>query len=345
MIKNILRVVFGFFGVIGWCVESVAVPFPVPRQPGVVAATFPSTAQDATFTERVQNKAIGYEPFKDITVFEALKIEKQELENYISSLETVAQHDLNTMSAQQYCDKYPLDAEHCVVTPGIVAQVESIASVPGPAVKPDDGVGDVVAGQKIHDGPCTPPARSNHFSNKILTTGQYQSVDPAFEKTMITIFRKEGGCVNDPDDRGGYTCYGVSSNANPEVDFTNFTRGDAENIAYKKYYTRYNIDALPDYIRPEVMHAAWGAGPVTGINMLKRKLNLPADGKIDDATVTAAENYPGDLRAEYLDEMVKYYKKCAQNGNNKKFLKGWLNSVRLYRENGCHTPTDNPIYR
>ena len=54
---------------------------------------------------------------------------------------------------------------------------------------------------------------------------------------MITIFRKEGDCGNDPDDRGGYTCYGISSVANPDVDMKTLTRAGAEDIAYTRYYT------------------------------------------------------------------------------------------------------------
>lgn len=44
----------------------------------------------------------------------------------------------------------------------------------------------------------------------------------------------------------------------------------------------------------------------------------------DDTTITAAKNYQGD---------------------NRKFLKGWMRGIKLYRKNGCHYPTQQPLKR
>ncbi len=47
-------------------------------KPTLTLADFPETAADYTFTQRAQNKAQGYEPFKDAKVYQTINIEKQE---------------------------------------------------------------------------------------------------------------------------------------------------------------------------------------------------------------------------------------------------------------------------
>lgn len=197
----------------------------------------------------------------------------------------------------------------------------------------------------IHNGPCTPPQRSNHFTNKILTSGRYAKIDPAFEKAMITVFRTEGGCVNDPNDSGGYTCYGVSQRNNPEINVRNITRADAEDIAYKKYYTQYNIHHLPDNSRGNVFILGWGSGTVTAIQKFCQFLGIKKKKKITSEVIAAAENYNGDIHNDFLDYQQDFYKRIAKKGKNKRYLKGWMNRIRLMRENGCHTQTTSPLTR
>lgn len=326
---------------------------------------FPTVSSDATFVERRDNAAAGYKPFAGRSAYQPIIIESEE--KYMTRrAESIRQNDLATMTNTQYCATYPLDAERCPQTPGqyeaavaigdrpTATNTSGVALLPSPttSVTPTGNtVGTSTTGQPviasplIHNGPCTPPQRSSVFSNKILTSGQYQQSDPAFEKTMITTFRAEGGCGNHPNDSGGYTCYGISQNNNPEVDVRNITRADAENIAHRKYYTRYGIDQLPDYIRSDVFTFGWASGPVTAIRNLCRVLGMPERNKIDSEIVMATENYNGDLHNDYLDAMQQYFIKCAQKPGQSVFLNGWMNRVKLTRENSCHYPTTEPIYR
>lgn len=317
---------------------------------------FPTVSSDATFVERRDNAAAGYKPFAGRSAYQPIIIESEE--KYMTRrAESIRQNDLATMTNTQYCATYPLDAKRCPQTPGQYEAAVAIGDRPtitsAPAVIPvqtsqtpqTTTTQTIIANSRVHDGPCTPPQRSNVFVNKILTSGQYQQSDPAFEKTMITTFRAEGGCGNHPNDSGGYTCYGISQNNNPEVDVRNITRADAENIAHRKYYTRYGIDQLPDYIRSDVFTFGWASGPVTAVRNLCRVLGIPERNKIDSEIVMATENYNGDLHNDYLDAMQQYFIKCAQKPGQDVFLNGWMNRVKLIRENSCHYPTTEPIYR
>ena len=317
---------------------------------------FPTVSSDATFVERRDNAAAGYKPFAGRSAYQPIIIESEE--KYMTRrAESIRQNDLATMTNTQYCATYPLDATHCPQTPGQYEAAIAIGDRPtitsAPAVIPvqtsqtpqTTTTQTIIANSRVHDGPCTPPQRSNVFVNKILTSGQYAQSDPAFEKTMITTFRAEGGCGQHPNDSGGYTCYGISQNNNPEVDVRNITRADAENIAHNKYYTRYGFDKLPDYIRSDVFTFGWASGPVTAVRNLCRVLGIPERDKIDSEIVMATENYNGDLHNDYLDAMQQYFIKCAQKPDQYVFLNGWMNRVKLTRENSCHYPTTDPIYR
>ena len=314
--------------------------------------SFPTTSMDAGFVERRDNAAAGYKPFTGRSAYQPIVIESEE-KYMLRRAESVRQNDLITMTNAQYCEKYPLDATNCPQTPGAYESAVAIGNRPTattPVQTSTMGQGSVsfnnqtiITGPHIHDGPCTPPQRSNVFVNKILTSGQYAQSDPAFEKTMITTFRAEGGCGNHPNDSGGYTCYGISQNNNPEIDVRNITRADAENIAHRKYYAQYGIDKLPDYIRGDVFTFGWASGPVTAIRNLCRVLGIPERNTIDSEIVMATENYNGDLHNDYLDAMQKYFEKCAQEPDQHVFLNSWMNRVKLTRENSCHYPTTDPI--
>ena len=191
---------------------------------------------------------------------------------------------------------------------------------------------------KVWGGQCTPSKQSSVFANQSFTTGQFSSSDPVFDKSMNTIFRAEGGYVNDPFDSGGETKYGVSKNNNPDIDVKNITRADAENIAYERYYKKYGIDRLPDGIRGEVFQVGWACGPKVAVKQLQAALNVPKTGIVDNATIDAAQNYSSDLRGEYLNIHRDYLIGITEyNPSQKKFLNGWMNRVELIKDNGCNS--------
>ena len=331
---------------------------------------FPTTVADTSFTVRTENTAQGYQPFANRSAYQTIQIESEEayLNRMIQREELQSQRDAQTMSREQYCDKYPLDDKLCPQTPGLEESIIAIGNrkpqqqvapqqqkpqqqpmVPQqqtPSTAPQPQTSSTYTKNNISfNGPCTPPQRSKIFVNKILTRGQYAQTDPAFEKAMITVFRTEGECSNDPDDAGGYTCYGISQKNNPEVDVRNITRADAERIGYNKYYTKYNMNTLPDNLRGNVFMLGWASGPATAVKKFCKFLKIPERTKIDENIVLAATSYPGDIHNDFLDDQQNWYIQVSKKGNNKKFLKGWMNRVQLMRENGCHTETTDPITR
>lgn len=318
---------------------------------------FQQTASDATFKERTENASQGYTPYANKSAFTQITVESEEA--YINRMIDLAEHqrqtDLTTMSLDEYCKKYS-DSERCPhetieELTAIDKRPQQQTRTPTTHTSIQNFVGysefdtPVTLDLRIHGAHCTMPQHSDIFTNKILTTGNYRISDPAFEKAMITTFRAEGGCVNDPNDSGGYTCYGISQNNNPDIDVKNITRADAENIAYNKYYKQYGIHLLPDHIRGDVFMMSWGAGPITAIRRFCKFLGIAERNTIDAEVVAAAENYNGDLHNDFLDNQKEFYVDISKINNNHIYLKGWMNRLRLKRENGCHSETTNPIRR
>lgn len=120
------------------------------------------------------------------------------------------------------------------------------------------------------------------------------------------IIAREGGFVNDPDDPGGATKYGVTIhtmrrlgldlNRDGDVDIRDvrrLSRADAEAIFIEHYYHRPRIDALPVALRASVFDMYVNAG-ANSVKILQRLLNdmgqaVAVDGVIGPQTIAAAQ--------------------------------------------------------
>ena len=334
-----------------------------PKKSFLSAASFPTTAADASFVARMENKRVDYEKYKDLSPYHPLLLESEEdsINRETQRMIAIEKQDRITMSHGDWCDKYPLDPT-CNPSPNEYENIIAIGDkTPTPQkqlLQSNDiiynhetiGGGPVQLGNKSHGYDCfLPAATDTGLSNKIYTTGKYAKIDPAFEKGLITAFRKEGTCGQIAGDAGGYTCFGIAQNYNPDIDVKNITRADAEDIYYNRYYTKYNIDKLPDSVRADAFLLTMGAGPAR-LNILRRVVGVPEKNvkrespAVDDELVRAVENYPGDLHAAFMDAQQQFYIEAAKKYQNT-VLKGYMNAIKLKRENGCHVIPTTPIYR
>ena len=65
-----------------------------------------------------------------------------------------------------------------------------------------------------------------------------------FDRAFAVIVGVEGGYVNDPNDPGGETKFGLSKRANPDLDIKNLTLGMAQDRYRTRYWNPYNLDSL-----------------------------------------------------------------------------------------------------
>lgn len=127
-----------------------------------------------------------------------------------------------------------------------------------------------------------------------------------FDTLVLKVLDREGGYVNNPDDRGGETNFGISKRANPTVDIKNLTPEGAKAIYKADYWDTINGDALPENVRDLAFDTAVHHGPGRAKQWL-----------------TQSGNDPAKLLAIRRDALRK---QGAQPGQEQ-FLKGWMNRM------------------
>lgn len=88
----------------------------------------------------------------------------------------------------------------------------------------------------------------------------------------------EGGYVNDPNDPGGETKWGISKRSYPNVDIKNLTIDDARAIYIKDFLTPIDAENLPQSVVFQVLDFAVNSGIGTAIRYLQRVVGVADDG-------------------------------------------------------------------
>ncbi|WP_420267002.1 glycoside hydrolase family 108 protein [Candidatus Magnetominusculus dajiuhuensis] len=145
-----------------------------------------------------------------------------------------------------------------------------------------------------------------------------------FGKSIAFVLDAEGGYVNNPDDPGGETNYGISKRAYPNIDIKNLSVGEAKDIYHRDYWLPSGCDKL-----------AWPMCLVqldTAVNM--------GVGKANNIIRRVDSSYKG-VNA-YLAIRKDYYEAIAAMGSNARFLGGWLNRLgRLNKYIQSHKEATN----
>lgn len=143
-----------------------------------------------------------------------------------------------------------------------------------------------------------------------------------FEDVIDYLIDDEGGYVNDPNDLGGETKYGISKRSYPGLDIKNLTIQDVRAIYKKDYWEPVRADELPRGINYMVFDMAVNHGHSNAIKMLQRVAGVEDDGKIGPATIAASKNVSTvDLA---LERAMFFASICAKNPTQLKFFKGWI---------------------
>jgi lysozyme family protein len=124
----------------------------------------------------------------------------------------------------------------------------------------------------------------------------------SFEKSVEFVLKHEGGYVNDPDDPGGETKYGISKRAYPNLNIKNLKIEHAKEIYKKDYWDKIKDHCIESFM-PIVFDTAVNCGPSRALKFYKE----------------AATAY------EYATIRISFYLElCRKNKTMKKFLYGWV---------------------
>lgn len=135
----------------------------------------------------------------------------------------------------------------------------------------------------------------------------------------------EGGYVDDPNDKGGKTKYGISQKSYPFIDIASLTIDKAKEIYKRDYWDRCKCDFLPDALSVAVFDFAVNSGVKTSIKILQQALGVKADGIIGNQTIGAANRLP--LRKVLDDFMWRRLLYLIKLKDFKYFGGGWTNRV------------------
>lgn len=149
------------------------------------------------------------------------------------------------------------------------------------------------------------------------------------------LIEREGGFVNDPDDRGGATKYGITlatlrdvgENPNASVaDVEALTKGAAELIYEEVYFVHPGFDLVLDARLAEQLFD-WGvnSGPATAIKAIQRLVDVTADGVLGPVTAKAI-NACGTrhLARKLVGERILFYARLVRDvPSQAKFIYGW----------------------
>ena len=152
------------------------------------------------------------------------------------------------------------------------------------------------------------------------------------------IIKREGGYVNDPDDHGGPTKYGVTLKTlrawrdNPHLgagDVENLTVDEARKIYRRDYFEGPGFAQLPMALWPFVTDAAVHHGVDGAIKMLQRAVGATPDGVLGPLTlekVNALE--PRLAAAAFVAQRArKFGERVHSDYSQAKFIHGWLNRL------------------
>ncbi|MFP7672782.1 holin-associated N-acetylmuramidase [Marivita sp. S0852] len=179
------------------------------------------------------------------------------------------------------------------------------------------------------------------------------------------IVRREGGYVNDPDDRGGATNYGVTihtmrrlgldltgDGAVTTADVRRLTAEQAADIFLEHYFTRPRISDVSQMIQPTLfdMYVNAGSNAVTLLQKLLGKMGIPVaiDGVIGPRTIAATAQgcaaAPNHIVDAYGIERRNYYFALAdRRPSNRKYARtraggkgGWIKRAEAFMASRYH---------
>ncbi len=141
------------------------------------------------------------------------------------------------------------------------------------------------------------------------------------------ILEAEGGLVDDPNDPGGLTKYGISQAAFPDLDIRNLTPEQAIGIYATDYWEPAKCPALPQALALVHFDAAVNCGVGQAARFLQQAVGVTVDGIVGPVTIAAAWKAPEAVGA-YLSVREAFYRRLAQaNPAEGVFLDGWLNRL------------------
>lgn len=149
-----------------------------------------------------------------------------------------------------------------------------------------------------------------------------------FKEAVKIVLKHEGGYVNDKDDPGGETKFGISKKAFPYLNIKELTIQDAEDIYYEHYWKKAKCDKLPEKLQMIFFDMVVNMGKSRAVRILQEAITAKGvktdvDGGIGPKTI--GNSIKSGLEPERLRSYrVKYYALLVTKKTKlEKYWYGW----------------------
>ena len=149
-----------------------------------------------------------------------------------------------------------------------------------------------------------------------------------FDEIIEQVIKHEGGLVDDPNDAGGETNFGISKRAYPDEDIKELTVERAKELYKRDYWDRFKCGQLPDRIRHIYFDMCVNMGGGRATKILQEACNsknsnkIDVDGGIGKNTIKASANLE-DFRLRAYRVMF-YAELVMKKPDQIKFWVGWF---------------------
>lgn len=147
----------------------------------------------------------------------------------------------------------------------------------------------------------------------------------AFDVAFDRLIGNEGGYVNNPNDPGGETNWGISKRSYPNIDIRALTRDGAKTIYLADFWQRIHADELAPGVAFQAFDFAVNSGIETAVRKLQTAIGVADDGHWGPITrAAAAALSPSDTIMRFNAERLDYLRKLSTWPS---FGKGWAGRV------------------
>ena len=158
-----------------------------------------------------------------------------------------------------------------------------------------------------------------------------------FDNAWNLLMELEGGIVDNPDDPGGLTKWGISQRSHPDVDIVNLTEEGAKAIYKEGYWPPY-MDHISDWgVSAELFEQLVNMRPKTAVKIWQTALNylgagLTVDGEFGPVTLRNINSYSRRMRIPLLKalngvQFMHFFKLVEGTDWADTFARGWLRRI------------------
>lgn len=112
-----------------------------------------------------------------------------------------------------------------------------------------------------------------------------------FNQAIERVLSTEAGYVNDPNDPGGETKWGISKRSYPDLDIAGLTRDQAKEIYERDFWEPVAGNGLHGDIAFQVLDFAVNSGTSVALQHLQRCVGVADDGHIGPVTIEAVNAF------------------------------------------------------